>query len=195
MNKKKLQQAIESQRKAKSKITWRKQVSDPIGKGNGSTHSRQNYAQAKSTNHQTKARKPQRAPPTHMQASPEPMKNSWTNACKPLGENRGDASAQLWPVRPVTTTGQTGAQHVNRTSPLTSQTGDHDRSDRWHTEPRNGLKPHENLPNAFSSPQYAQTSPLVDNAWIKEKIRKMQPRASQIDKIQHRMLHMSKWAS
>jgi hypothetical protein len=48
-------------------------VSDPLGKGNGSTHPRQNYAQAKSTNHQTKARKPQRAPPAHMQAPPEPM--------------------------------------------------------------------------------------------------------------------------
>jgi hypothetical protein len=52
MNKKKLQQAIESQRKAKKKITWRRQVSDPLGKGNGSTHPRQNYAQANSANHQ-----------------------------------------------------------------------------------------------------------------------------------------------
>jgi hypothetical protein len=33
-------------------ITRRTQVSDPLGKGNGSTHLRQNYAQAKSTNHQ-----------------------------------------------------------------------------------------------------------------------------------------------
>jgi hypothetical protein len=62
MNKKKLQQAIESQTKAKSKITWRRQVSDPLGKGNGSTHPRQNYAQTKSANHQTKARNTQRAP-------------------------------------------------------------------------------------------------------------------------------------
>jgi hypothetical protein len=28
-----------------------------------------------------------------------------------------------------------------------------------------------------------------------QKCKKMQSRASQIDKIQHRMLHMSKWAS
>jgi hypothetical protein len=34
-------------------------------------------------------------------------------------------------LRPVTTTGQTGAQHVHRTSTLTGQTGDRDRSDRW----------------------------------------------------------------
>jgi hypothetical protein len=32
---------------------------------------------------------------------------------------------QLTPVRPVTTTGQTGAQHVHRTSTLTGQTGAH----------------------------------------------------------------------
>jgi hypothetical protein len=70
---KKLKQAIESQRKAKSKITWRRQVSDPLGKGNDSTHLRQNYAEAKNANHQTKARKPQRAPPAYMQAPPEPM--------------------------------------------------------------------------------------------------------------------------
>jgi hypothetical protein len=44
-NKKKLQQVIQSQTKAKSKITWRRQVSDPLCKGNGSTHPRQNKAQ------------------------------------------------------------------------------------------------------------------------------------------------------
>jgi hypothetical protein len=56
-------------------------------------------------------------------------------------------------------TGQTSAQHVHRTSTLTSQTDDHDWSNRWHTEPRNGSKPPENLLNAFSSPKQAQTSP------------------------------------
>jgi hypothetical protein len=56
----------------KSKITWRRQVLDPLGKGNGSTHPRQNHAQTKSANHRTKARTPQRAPPAHMQAPPEP---------------------------------------------------------------------------------------------------------------------------
>jgi hypothetical protein len=72
-NEKKLHQAIESQTKAKSKITRRRQVSDPLGKGNGSTHPRQNKAQRKSANHQTKAQTPQRAPHAHMQTPPEPM--------------------------------------------------------------------------------------------------------------------------
>jgi hypothetical protein len=69
----------------KSKITWRIQVSDPLGKGKGSTHPRQNHAQAKSTNHQSKARTTQRAPPAHMQAlpklkhtPPEPMQQCTT---------------------------------------------------------------------------------------------------------------------
>jgi hypothetical protein len=55
-NKKRLQQAIESLTKAKSKFTRRRQVSDPLGKGNGLTHPRQNTAQAKSANHRNKAR-------------------------------------------------------------------------------------------------------------------------------------------
>jgi hypothetical protein len=116
----------------------------------------------------------------------------WTNACKQLDENRADASAQLWPVRPVATTGQTSAQHVNRTSPLTGHTGDHDRSDRWHTEPRNGSTSPENHPNAFSSPKHAQISPTCLQCMNQAQNAKIATRASQIDKIQHRMLHMSK---
>jgi hypothetical protein len=66
---------------------------------------------------------------------------------------------QLTPVRLVITTGQTDAQHVHRTSTLTGQTGDLDRSDRRTLEPRNGSKPPENLLNASSKPFQAQTSP------------------------------------
>jgi hypothetical protein len=46
------------------------EISDPLGKGNDSTHLRQNHAQAKSTHHQSKAQTIQRAPPAHMQAPP-----------------------------------------------------------------------------------------------------------------------------
>jgi hypothetical protein len=69
--------------KAKSKITWRRQVSDPLGKGNGSTHPRQNHTQAKSTNHQSKARKPQRAPLHTCMLPLNQFNSTWTNACKP----------------------------------------------------------------------------------------------------------------
>jgi hypothetical protein len=132
-NKKKLQQVIESQTKAKSKITWRRQVSDPLGKGNGSTHPRQNNAQAKSRNHQSKAREPQRAPPAHIQAPPEQMQlppgrmhanhSMKTEQLHQLNSDRSDQSTPpvrtvcnmwigpaLWPVRPVTSTDQTGVQ-------------------------------------------------------------------------------------
>jgi hypothetical protein len=179
-DKKKLPTSDRKPKKGKEQDHLKKTSLGPLGKGNSSTHPRQNCAQAKSTNHQTKTRKQQRAPPAHMQAPPEPMQLPWTNTCKPLEENRAVALAQLWPVA---NTSLTSVQHVNRASTLTGQTGDHDRSNRWHTEPRIGSIPPENLPNAFSSPKHAQTSPLVNNAWIKLKIGKMQPRASQIDKF------------
>jgi hypothetical protein len=159
MNKKKLQQAIESQTKAKSKITWRRQVSDPLGKGNSSTHPRQSKAQAKSANHRNEARKTTKSSPCTHANSP------WTNVTPPgrmhaIHLKTGQLQQlQLTPVRPVTTTSRTGAQHVHRTSTLTGQTGDLDRSDRCTPEPRNASKPPENLLNASSKPFQAQTSP------------------------------------
>jgi hypothetical protein len=98
-------------------------------------------------------------------------------------QNKAIATAQLWPLRPVNTTVQTGAQHLNGANTLTGQTSDLDRSDGWTTEPTKGSKPLGNLLDALSRPKHAQTSPLVDNAWIKPKMRKIQPRASQMDKI------------
>jgi hypothetical protein len=131
-NKKKLQQTIERQRKAKIKITWRRQVSDPLGKGNGSTHPGQNNAQAKSANHQTKIQ-------NHKELPLHTCKLPWTNATPPgrmhanhlkkteqlhqLSSDRSDRSPPqvrpvlnmctepaLWSVRPVTPTGQTSVQ-------------------------------------------------------------------------------------
>jgi hypothetical protein len=99
---------------------------------------------------------------------------------------------QLTPVRPVTATGQTGAQHVHRTSTPTGETGDLDRLDWCTPEPRNGSKPPENLLNASSKPFQAQTSPPYWQFMNQAKMQNFQPRASQIDKIQRRMLHMCK---
>jgi hypothetical protein len=194
-NKKKLQQAIESQRKAKRKITWRRQVSDPLGKGNGSTHPRQNYAQAKSANHQTKALKPQRAPPAHMQAPPEPMQLPLDECLQTTTWNIAAATASLWLVRQVTFTGQTGGQDRPAPENCTGQTDTLHRSGRCHLGnclSSKNSKSLGNLLNMCSKSIQVQTSPLVDNAWIKPKIGKWQPRASQIEKIQHSMLHMSK---
>jgi hypothetical protein len=118
--------------------------------------------------------KKHKEPPLHTCKLPLNQCNSpWTNACKPLDENRAVASAQLWMVRPVDTTGKTGAQHVNRTSPLTGQTSDHGLSDQWHTEPRNGSKPPENLLDAFNSPKHDQTSPPHWQCLNQAKMQKM----------------------
>jgi hypothetical protein len=152
MNKKILQQAIESQRKTRRKITSRRQVSDPLGKGNDSTHLRQNYTQAKSANHQTKARKPQRAPTAHMQAPP------WTNAIPP-GRVHADHFMKQSSCYSSALTGQTGRHHRSDRCATCERDQHSDRSDWCTTEPRNGLKPPKNLLNAFSSPEYAQTPP------------------------------------
>jgi hypothetical protein len=163
MNKKKLHQAIESQTKAKSKITWKRQVSDPLGKGNGSTHLRQTMLKQRAQTTKPKTRKPQRAPLTHMQAPPEPMQ-------LPL-----DVSMQ--------TTWRKQSRCINLA--LTGQTGHAHRSDRWARSPstwelhwsdrcppsvrpmprgklpelKNSSKPLGNLLNACNKPFQTQTFP------------------------------------
>jgi hypothetical protein len=79
------------------------------------------------------------------------------NACQPLEENRVAASAQLLPVRPVYTTGQTGVQHVNRTSTLTGQTG----AQQSPEMARNHLKTFQMNPIAQNK---LKLLPLIDNA-------------------------------
>jgi hypothetical protein len=162
-NKKRLEQAIESQTKAKSKITRRRQVSDPLGKGNGSTNLRQNYAQAKSANHQTKARKPQRAP-LHTCKLPVNQCNSpWTNACEPLHEQTSCISSTL--------TSHTGAPHRSNWWTRLPSTWELHPLDRFPSpvrpmppgklpELKNSSKPLGNLLNACSKLFQAQTSPL-----------------------------------
>jgi hypothetical protein len=107
-----------------------------------------------------KLEQPQRAPPAHMQAPPEPMHLPLDECMQDTTWNRAAATTQPKPVRPVNTTGQTGVQHVNRINTQTGQTSDLDRSDRCKTELRNGSKPPENLLNASNKPFQAQTSPL-----------------------------------
>jgi hypothetical protein len=185
--KRKLKQVIESQRKAKIKITWRRQVSNPLGKGNNSTHLRQNYAQAKSTNHQTKARKPQRAPPAHMRAPIEPMLLS-LDIC-------------------MQTTWRKQSSYIS--SSLTSQTGHHHRSNRCSTYAQDQHSDKSNRWPQPVRPVHNRAQKWLENTWKQaqtsppcwqymnqaQNAKKMQPRASQIDKIQHRMPHMSKGAS
>jgi hypothetical protein len=147
---------IESQEKAKSKIIWRRQVSDPLGKDNDLTHSRQNYAQGKSANHQTKARKPQRAPLPHMQAPPELMQ-------LPLDECMQNTSQIEQLLQPCS---DRSSSPVDRWI-KSSRTWEPHRSDRCPSpvrsvppgkllELKTSSKP---LGNACSKPNHAQTSP------------------------------------
>jgi hypothetical protein len=100
-------------------------------------------------------------------------------------------------------TGQTGQHHRSNRCATCEQDQHSDRSDRWpqpvrpvHTKAQKWLettwKPSKCIQQAISISNFY---PLVDNAWIKLQVQNFQPRASQIDKIQHRMLHMSKWSS
>jgi hypothetical protein len=123
-----------------------------------------------------------------MQAPPEPMQ-------LPLDE----CTQTTWWKQSIcissTLTGQTGHHHRSDLCATCEQGQHSDRSDRWHTEPEMA----GNHMKTFQMHSVAQNMLklflLVDNAWINPKMQKMQPRASQIDKNQHRMLHMSKWAS
>jgi hypothetical protein len=99
-----------AKKKVKSKITWRRQVSVPLGKGNGSTQLRQIQAHTKSKSPPNQSLKPQRAP-LHICKLPLNQCNSpYTNACKPL-HKQSNCTAQLWLVITVHNTSQTGPQH------------------------------------------------------------------------------------
>jgi hypothetical protein len=171
-NKKNPQQAIESQRKAKSKITWRRQVSDPLGKGNGSTHPRQNLAQTKSANHRTRARTPQRAPPKPKHTPPEQMQQCTT------GMQQRAKNCSLCP-------GRLDRLHRAVRPPAPDLTA-------WRRLDRPNWNTFQTLPGAESMHKLL---PLVDIAWIKAKCENLQHIASQIYKIHHKRLHKSKLAS
>jgi hypothetical protein len=136
---------------------------DPLGKGNSSTHPRQNYAQAKSANHQTKARKPHRAPPAHMQAPPEPMQ-------LPRGRMHANHLMKQSSYISLALTSQTGHTHRLDRWARSPSTWEPHWSDRFPSpvrptppgklpELKNSSKPLGNLLNACSKPFRAQTSP------------------------------------
>jgi hypothetical protein len=134
---------------------------DPLGKGNGSTHSRQNKAQAKSANHQTKAQKPQRAPPAHMQAPPEPMQ-----ARHHLKQGSCNNSAFI---------GQTGHHHQSDRCSTCAQDQHSDRSDQWprsvrpvHSRAQKWLettwKPSKCIQQAISSSNFSPFSTMDESS-------------------------------
>jgi hypothetical protein len=104
----------------------------PLRQGQRLDTSETKHAQAKSTNHQSKARKPQRAPPALMQAPTEPMQLPQDKCTQTTSWNRAAPTAQLWPVRPVNLTGQTDGQDRPAPGNYTGQTGALHRLGRCH---------------------------------------------------------------
>ena len=82
-------------KKGKEQDHLKKTSLGPLRQGQRLDTSETKHAQAKSTNHQTKARKPQRAPPAHMQAPPEPMQLPLDKCMRTTSRNRAAATAQL----------------------------------------------------------------------------------------------------
>jgi hypothetical protein len=132
----------------------------------------------------------ERKPPKHTRAPP------CTYACSPwISANPGHK-----PIRPVPKTGQTGS--------TAGQAGYQNRSDRFDTADHTNQKP-KMQKKCTSSPltfricskdamQLFSTflpTPCCQCMNQGSKFGNMKPRASQIYKIHHKTLHMSKWAS
>jgi hypothetical protein len=178
-NKRKLQQAIESREKAKSKITWRRKVSDPIGKGNGSTHPRQNHAQAKSTNHQSIQELP-----LHICKLPLNKCQLWAQTGQAGSQNRSDRFHQNQsdqfpkPVKPI---------WYSRPHPPKAKN-----AKEMHKLPLDSWDRFQGCNVTFLHLSFSPLFPMHES---RLKFENMQPRASQVYKNHHKMLHMSKWAS
>jgi hypothetical protein len=134
-----------------------------------------------------------RAPPAHMQAPPKPKEHSpWTNATMQHGNaiRSKNLLTLSRAVKPPAWASQTALWNLTARGRL-----DCPKKPALH-------KTFQNLPETLQTPfKCSQVPkimykllPLVDNAWIKAKFENIQPRASQIDNIHHKMLHMSKWA-
>jgi hypothetical protein len=185
---------IESQRKARSKITWRRTSLGPLRQGQRLNTSETKHAQAKSANHRNRAQTPQRAPPAHMQAPPEPKHTP------PEQMQQYNAGMQQRAKTCSFCPGRLDRLYKAVRPPVPHLTA-------WvAVRPPQETGPAPNCPkfawtnwNTFQTLLGAQSMhkllPLVDNAWIKAKCENFQHIASQIYKIQHKELHKSKWAS
>jgi hypothetical protein len=185
---------IESQRKTKSKITWRRTSLGPLRQGQ-----RLDTSETKPCS--SKERKPPNQSSNTPKSSPCTYANSpwakahspWTNAAMQPGNATKSKILLTLPraVRPPTPGGYTACHtsdhlgavrppHVTDPAPNCSKFA----RTNWDT--------FQTLPGAQSM---YKLLPLVDNAWIKAKCEKFQHITSQIYKIHHKELHKFKWAS
>jgi hypothetical protein len=148
---------------------------DPLGKGNGSTHPRQNHAQAKRANHQITQELP-----LHICKLPLNKCQLWAQTGQAGSHNRSGRFHQNWsdrfskPVGPISHRPHPQKPKMQKkctSSPLALGIGSKDAMQLFST---------------FLSPPCYQCMNQGSN------FKKMQPRASQVYKIHHKMLHMSK---
>jgi hypothetical protein len=148
----------------------------PLGKGNGSTHPRQNYAQENSTNHQRIQELP-----LHVCMLPLNKCQLWAQTGQAGSQNRSDRfhqkrSGQLpKSVRPI---------WYSRPHPPKAQN-----AKEMHKLP---LDSRDMLWGCNATFLHLSFSPLLPMHESMLQFENMQPRASQVYKIHHKMLHIYK---
>jgi hypothetical protein len=155
-------------RKGKEQDHLKKTSLGPLGKGNGSTHPRQNHAQAKSTNHQSIQELP-----LHICKLPLNKFQLWAQTGQAGSQNRSGRFPK--PVRPIS---------YSRPHPPKAKN-----AKEMHKLP---LDSWERFQGCNATFLHLSFSPLLPMHESRLKFENMQPRASQIYKIHHEMLHMSK---
>jgi hypothetical protein len=133
-NKRKLQQAIESQTKEKKKDHLKKTSLGPLRQGQRLDTSKTKLCSNKERKPPNQRSKTTKRPPAHMQAPPEPMQLPLDECMLTTSWNRAATPAQLSPVRPVTLIGQTDGQDRPTPGNYTGQTSAPYRSGRCHLE-------------------------------------------------------------
>jgi hypothetical protein len=121
-----------------------------------------------------------RAPPAHMQASPEQVPTLGTNLSGQFPKLVRSVPPK--PVRPVPKTGQ--ANFIQQTTPPKAKN-----AKEMHKLPLGSWDRFQGYNAIFL---HLPFSPLLPMHESRLKLENMQPRASQVYKIHHKMLHMSK---
>jgi hypothetical protein len=167
--KKKLQQAIKSQRKGEENDHFKKTSVGPL-------RQRQRLDTSETTLYSRKEHKPPkhtRAPPAHMHAPPEQVQT--------LGTNR--SGRFLKPVRPVPPKPVRPIWYSRPHPPKAKN------AKEMHKLPLDSWDRFQGCNATFL---HLSFSPLLPMHESRLKFENMQPRASQVYKIHHKMLHMSK---
>jgi hypothetical protein len=173
--KKKLRQATKAE-KGKEQDHLKKTSLGPLRQGQRLDTSKTKLCSSK----EHKPPKHTRAPPEHMQTPPKQVPNLGTNRLGRFPKPVRPVPPK--PVRPVLETGQ--ANFTQQTTPPKSEN-----AKEMHKLPLGSWNRFQGCNATFL---HLPFSPLLPMHESRLKFEKMQPRASQVYKIYHKMLHMSK---